>query len=426
MSLGEKLLLNAITIDHAGMEKTGQALLIADGCIAWCGDMSAIPIEYKPFLRDSPSHHANNVISPLEIEDCHGQIITPGLIDCHTHLVYAGNRANEFKKRLEGVSYAEIARSGGGILSTVKQTRDVSEEELLQQSLPRILAMRAEGVTTVEIKSGYGLDLANELKMLRVARRLGELTGIRVKTTFLGAHAIPPEYKDKNQSYVDYLCDEVLPEVVEAGLADAVDVFCESIAFSYAQTEQLFLKAHDLKLAVKCHAEQLSNLGASSLAARFNALSCDHLEFLDERGAHAMAEAGTVAVLLPGAYYFLRETRKPPVELLRKAGVGIAIATDCNPGSSPTTSLPLIMNMACQFFSLTVHEVLSAVTNQAAKALGIAHQTGVIAAGMTADLVRWSVNDSAQLCYFFGSSLPHKTMIAGEWISVSKDEGMTR
>ena len=419
MSLGEKLLLNATTIDKAGVEKTEQALLIADGRIAWCGDMNAIPVEYKPFITNDK----NNLMSPLEIEDCQGQLVTPGLIDCHTHLVYAGNRADEFKKRLEGISYADIARSGGGILSTVKQTRAAAEDELLQQSLPRILAMRAEGVTTVEVKSGYGLDLENELKMLRVARRLGELTGLRVKTTFLGAHAIPSEYKDRPQAYVDYLCAEVLPAVTEAGLADAVDVFCESIAFTCAQTEQLFLKAQDLKLAVKCHAEQLSNIGASSLAASFKALSCDHLEFLDERGANAMADAGTVAVLLPGAYYFLRETRKPPIELLRKAGVGIAIATDCNPGSSPTTSLQLIMNMACQFFALTVPEVLSAVTTQAARALGVAHQTGEIAAGMAADLVRWSVKDSAQLCYYFGSSLPHKTMIAGEWISVFIDEG---
>ena len=418
MTLGEKLLLNATTIDKAGVEKKEQALLIADGFIAWCGDMNAIPVEYKPSLTNDK----NTLISPLDIEDCQGQLVTPGLIDCHTHLVYAGNRADEFKKRLEGISYADIARSGGGILSTVKQTRSASEDELLRQSLPRILAMLAEGVTTVEVKSGYGLDLVNELKMLRVARRLGELTGMRVKTTFLGAHAVPPEYKDRPQAYVDYLCADVLPVVTEAGLADAVDVFCESIAFTCGQTEQLFLKAHDLKLAVKCHAEQLSNIGASSLAARFNALSCDHLEFLDERGAQAMADAGTVAVLLPGAYYFLRETRKPPVELLRKAGVGIAIATDCNPGSSPTTSLQLIMNMACQFFALTVPEALSAVTTQAARALGMAHQTGAIAAGMKADLVRWSVKDSAQLCYYFGSSLPHKTMIAGEWISVFIDE----
>ena len=403
MSFCEKLLLNVTTIDRAGIEHVDQALAIYDGRLEWCGDESLLPEEYRQ--------------SAIETENCQGNLITPGLIDCHTHLVYAGSRADEFKQRLEGVSYTEIARRGGGILSTVRQTRAVSEEELLQQSLPRLLAMRAQGVTTVEIKSGYGLDLNNELKMLRVARQLGEITGVKVRTTFLGAHAIPPEYKGKNQAYVDYLCDEVMPAVVDAKLADAVDVFCESIGFSQAQTEQLFVKAHALKLPVKCHAEQLSNIGASTLAARFGALSSDHLEHLDEEGAEAMAEANTVAVLLPGAYYFLRETRKPPIDLLRKLKVGIAVATDCNPGSSPTTSLRLVMNMACQFFSLTVPEVLSGVTHHAAKALGIAHNVGEIAVGMDADLVRWSVNDSVQLCYHFGYPLPHMTMIAGQWVS---------
>ena len=374
--------------------------MIDEGCIAWCGMMNALPRSYEQ--------------TAIEIDDCRGRLVTPGLIDCHTHLVYAGNRADEFKQRLQGASYADIARSGGGIVSTVKKTRSASEDDLLQQSLPRLLAMRAEGVTTVEIKSGYGLDLLNELKMLRVARRLGELSGLRVKTTFLGAHAIPPEYLGRNQAYVDYLCADVLPAVTETGLADAVDVFCESIGFSYAQTEQLFSIAQSLRLPIKCHAEQLSAMGASSLAASFGAMSCDHLEYLDEPGAAAMAQAGTIAVVLPGAYYFLRETRKPPIDLLRKMNVGIAIATDCNPGSSPTTSLLLMMNMACQFFSLTVPEVLSAVTYQAAKALGIAHQTGSISVGMAADLVRWSVNDSAELCYHFGYPLHHETMIAGQ------------
>ncbi len=403
MATGETLLLNATTIDRLGIEHMAQALVIADGRISWYGDMDALPKEYKQ--------------TGIEVRDCQGDVITPGLVDCHTHLVYAGNRASEFKLRLQGLSYAEIAQRGGGIISTVRKTRAVSEDELLQQSLPRVLAMRAEGVTTVEIKSGYGLDLENELKMLRVARRLGDMSGLRVRTTFLGAHAIPPEYTGKNQAYVDYLCAEVLPVVADTGLADAVDVFCESIGFTYAQTEQLFTKAQTLKLPMKCHAEQLSNIGASSLAARFGALSCDHLEYLDERGAHAMAKASTIAVLLPGAYYFLRESRKPPIDLLRKMSVGIAIATDCNPGSSPTTSLTLMMNMACQFFSLTVAEVLSAVTYQAAKALGIADKTGQIAVGMDADLVHWSVKDSAQLCYHFGSPVSHSTMRAGQWVS---------
>jgi len=403
-----KFLLNAATIDEKGIQKNKQALVITDARIIWCGDHNALPAEYAARIQLS---HADDD----EVVDCQGNLITPGLIDCHTHLVYAGHRADEFKLRLEGVSYAQIARLGGGILSTVQQTRAVTEEELFQQSLPRLLALRAEGVTTVEIKSGYGLDLDNELKMLRVARQLGEHTGVRVKTSFLGAHAIPLEYKGNGQAYVDYLCEAVLPAVADAGLADAVDVFCESIAFSLGQTEQLFTKAETLALPIKCHAEQLSNLGASALAARFKALSCDHLEHLDANGAAAMAKANTVAVLLPGAYYFLRETRKPPIDLLREAGVGMAIATDCNPGSSPTTSLRLMMSMACQFFSLTVPEVLSAVTYQAARALGLSETTGKLAAGMDADIVRWSVNDAAQLCYCFGYPLPHSTMIAGEW-----------
>ncbi len=399
----DRLLLNATTVDTAGVQHEKQALVIANGLIAWCGAEAELPESYK--------------IQATVIDNCHGKLITPGLIDCHTHLVYAGNRAYEFQQRLNGVSYAEIARRGGGIVSTVKQTRAVSEEELLQQSLPRILAMRAEGVMTVEIKSGYGLDLDNELKMLRVARKLGKITGLRVMTTFLGAHAIPPEYSGRNQVYVDYLCAEVLPAVFEAGLADAVDVFCESIGFSLAQAEQLFLCAQGLGLPIKCHAEQLSNLGASTLAAKFGALSCEHLEHLDAKGATAMAQANTVAVLLPGAYYFLGETRKPPVDLLRDAGIGIAVATDCNPGSSPTTSLQLMMSMACQFFSLTVPEVLSAVTYQAARALGISSTTGALSVGMAADLLRWSVHDAAQLCYHFGYPLPHETMVAGEWVA---------
>lgn len=402
-----KFLLNAAIIDQLGMQKNEQGLVIDDGRIVWCGAMVEMPAEFTKILIAEHSHN--------EVVNCEGNLITPGLIDCHTHLVYAGHRAEEFKMRLEGVSYQEIARRGGGILSTVQETRAVSEEELFLQSLPRILALRAEGVTTVEIKSGYGLDLPNELKMLRVARQLGVESRIRVKTTFLGAHAIPPEYKGNGPAYVDHLCEVILPAVAEAGLADAVDVFCESIGFSLAQMEQVFLRAQDLGLPMKCHAEQLSNLGASTLAASFNALSCDHLEYLDEKGAAAMAKAKTVAVILPGAYYFLRETRKPPIDVLRRAGVGIAIATDCNPGSSPTTSLRLMMNMACQLFSLTVPEVLSAVTYQAAKALGISKKIGILAAGMDADLVRWSINDAAQLCYYFGYPLPHATMIGGEW-----------
>ena len=404
MHASDRLLLNATTINAEGRQLENQAIAIAKGYIIWCGAQRDLPPDYQQ--------------QAVTIDDCCGQLVTPGLIDCHTHLVYAGNRADEFKQRLEGASYAEIARAGGGILATVKKTRAASEEELLQQSLPRVLALRAEGVTTLEIKSGYGLDLENEMKMLRVAKRLGQLSGLRVKTTFLGAHAIPPEYKNNNQAYVNFLCTELLPLVAETGLADAVDVFCESIGFTLAQTEQLFLKAKDYSLAIKYHAEQLSNLGATELAASLGALSCDHLEHLDAKGAASMARNGSVAVLLPGAYYFLRENRKPPVELLREMGVGIAIATDANPGSSPTASLLLMLNMACQFFNLTVPEALAGVTYQAARALGIQNETGLLAKGLAADLVCWSVKDSAELCYHFGYPLEHKTMVAGNWLNV--------
>jgi imidazolonepropionase len=404
MQTCDKLLLNATTIDHVGGVHEKQAIAIDGKVIAWCGSEEELPPEFRKIAQS--------------VEDCQHKLITPALIDCHTHLVYAGNRADEFQKKLKGATYADIARKGGGILSTVQHTRSASEEQLLEQSLPRILALKREGVLTVEIKSGYGLDLENELKMLRVAKKLGKITGIDVITTFLGAHTLPPEFSGKSQAYVDYLCNEVLPQVVEEGLADCIDVFCESIGFSLAETEQLFLKAKGSGLAIKCHAEQLSNLGGSSLAANLGALSCDHLEHLDESGVTAMAKNNTVAVLLPGAYYFLCETRKPPINLLRDAGVGMAIATDCNPGSSPTTSLLLMMSMACHFFLLTVPEVLSAVTYQAARALGVSERKGKIAPGMEADLLRWAVQDPAELCYYFGYPIQHDTMLGGEWITV--------
>ena len=395
------LLLNATTVDGAGKQFAAQALAIANGNIIWRGSTEHVPAHY--------------LLGAYEKKDCQGSLVTPGLIDCHTHLVYAGNRSDEFRKRLEGATYVDIAHAGGGILSTVRQTRAVSEEELLMQSLPRILALRAEGVSTVEIKSGYGLDLETELKMLRVARQLGELAGVRVRTTFLGAHALPKEFAGQSQLYVDYLSNDVLPAAVEQGLVDAVDMYCEGIAFSVLETEQVFRAAAALNLPIKCHAEQLSSIGATSLAADLGALSCDHLEYLDDVGVAAMAKSGTVAVLLPGAYYYLRETQKPPVDKLRAAGVDMAIATDCNPGTSPTTSLQLMMNMACQLFSLTIPEVLSGVTKQAARALGVLQETGELAVGKAADIVCWSCKDSAELCYTFGYPMPHTLMIAGKW-----------
>lgn len=402
MSGAEIILTNATTIDRHGVEHNAQALVIEKECFVWCGAMAELPAHYQQTAET--------------IEDCQGRLVTPGLIDCHTHLVYAGDRAQEFKLRLDGVSYAELAKRGGGILSTVKSTRQATATDLFDQALPRMLSLRAEGVTTVEIKSGYGLDLASELKLLQVARQLGAVSGMRVFTTFLGAHAIPPEFHGNSQGYVDYLCLEMIPAIAQSGLADAMDVFCETIAFSLQQTKQLFDCAKQQGLAIKCHAEQLSNLGASILAAQYGALSCDHLEYLDLAGIHAMAAANTTAVLLPGAFYFLRETQKPPIDLLRQANVPIAIATDCNPGSSPTTSLRLVMNLACQFFSMTVAEVLSGVTYNAARALGLESITGELVEGKAADLCRWAIQDSALLSYYFGYPLPVEVMIGGKWV----------
>lgn len=397
----DRLLLNATILDKQGIQKKEYALAIQQRKIQWLGPLTKLPESYKKEAK--------------VIEECNQQLITPTLIDCHTHLVYAGNRANEFEQRLRGASYAEIAKNGGGILSTVKNTRKVSEEELFEESLPRLLAMRKEGVRTVEIKSGYGLDLDNELKILRVAKALGEATDTEVITTFLGAHALPSEYSNKSDDYIALLCNEILPSVAEEKLADFVDVFCESIGFSISQTEKMFEKAKELNIPIKCHAEQLSNTGASSLAAKWGALSCEHLEHLDAGGVEAMAQANTVAVLLPGAYYFLHEVRKPPINLLREAGVGIAVATDCNPGSSPTTSLLLMMNMACQFFSLNVAEVLSAVTYQAARALGLEYRAGILEEGRKADLIRWSTKDASHLCYHFGYPMSLEVMRNGVW-----------
>lgn len=402
MAVYDRLLTNVTSMNSFGESLKEQAIGITNGQIAWCGPMSDLPANYQN-------------VSQI-IEDCAGDLITPGLINCHTHLVYAGDRAHEFRLRLDGATYSEIAKQGGGILSTVEKTRSASKDELIEQSLPRLLAMRSEGVTTVEIKSGYGLDLETEVKMLEVARELGNLSKVRIKTTFLGAHAVPKEYWGRADDYVRFLCEEVLPLVAEEKLADAVDVFCESISFNLAQTDKIFSKASALSLPIKCHAEQLSNLGASELAANYAALSCDHLEYIDLKGVEALAKNNTVAVLLPGAFYFLGEKKKPPVEIFRQKKVGMAIATDTNPGSSPTTSLLMMMSMACNFFGLTTGEVLSGVTYWAACALGMEKEIGSIHVGLKADLVQWQVKNSEILCYYFGYPLNHKTMIAGEWL----------
>ncbi|AKU13074.1 imidazolonepropionase [Azoarcus sp. CIB] len=328
----------------------------------------------------------------------YGGVITPGLVDCHTHLVFGGNRADEFALRLEGASYAEIAQAGGGILSTVRATRAASEDELIATTLPRLAALMADGVTTVEIKSGYGLTVADELKMLRVARRLGERLPVRVVATLLGAHALPPEYSDDKDGYIRLVCDEMIPAAAAEGLADAVDVFCESIAFSPAQCERVFDAAARHGLRVKAHAEQLSNLGGAALAAHHRALSADHIEHLDDGGVHAMAEAGTVATLLPGAYLTLRETQLPPVAALRRHGVPIAIATDANPGSSPLFMPTLMLNLACTLFRLTPREALAGMTANGARALGLA-DIGRIAEGLRADLCVWDIARPTELAY---------------------------
>jgi imidazolonepropionase len=346
-----------------------------------------------------------------EIVDCAGRWITPGLIDCHTHLVHAGNRAGEWARRLEGVSYEEIARAGGGILSTMRATRAASEAELVEIALPRLDALLAEGVTTIEVKSGYGLTVADELKMLRAARALGEVRDVRVATTLLGAHAVPPEYAGRADAYVDLVCDEMIPAAI--GLADAVDAFCEGIGFTPEQAGRVLAAARAAGLPVKLHAEQLSALHGASLAAGHGALSADHLEHADESDVRAMAAAGTVAVLLPGAFYFMRETKLPPVDLFRAHRVPIAIATDCNPGTSPTTSLLLMLNMAATLFRLTVTEALRGVTVNAAAALGLGGEIGTLEAGKACDLAIWNVSDPAELVYRIGFNPLHQRVKGG-------------
>jgi len=349
----------------------------------------------------------------LAEEDLGGRLVTPAPIDCHTHLIHGGDRAREFEMRLEGASYEEVARAGGGIVSTVRATRGASEDELVASALPRLDALIAEGVTTIEIKSGYGLDRETELRSLRAARRLGEERPVRVITTFLGAHAVPPEYAGRADAYIDEICIPAMEAAHEEGLVDAVDGFCEGIAFTPAQIARVFDRARALELPVKLHAEQLSNLGGAALAASYGALSADHLEYLDEAGIAAMAESGTVAVMVPGAYYSLRETQAPPIRALREAGVSMAVATDANPGTSPMFSILLAMNMACTLFRLTPEEALAGATRIAAQALGL-DDAGQIAPGLRADLAIWDVAHPAELSYRFGYNPLHRRIFGGE------------
>ena len=342
-----------------------------------------------------------------------GGIITPGLVDCHTHLVFGGNRSAEFEQRLNGVSYAEIAAAGGGILSTVNATRAASEDELLAQALFRLQPLLAEGVTCVEIKSGYGLSVESEIKMLRVIRRLGHMLPVEVKSTCLAAHALPPEFKDRPDEYIQLICDTLLPVVAQENLADAVDAFCEHLAFSPEQVERVFNAAKFLGLPVKLHAEQLSSLHGSALAARHHALSADHLEYATEDDAKAMATGGTVAVLLPGAYYLLRETQRPPVEYFRTHGVPMALASDANPGTSPALSLRLMLNMGCTLFRLTPEEALAGVTCHGARALGLQDSHGSLEAGKVADFIHWPLSRPAELVYWLGGQLPCTVIFRG-------------
>jgi imidazolonepropionase len=348
------------------------------------------------------------------VEPLHGAWITPGLVDCHTHLVFGGDRAGEYEQRLEGATYEEIARAGGGIASTVKATRAATLEELVEASRPRLRALMTGGVTTVEIKSGYGLDIETELKMLRAARALGESEAVRVETTLLALHALPPEFKDRREAFVRLAIDSLLPAAAAQGLATAVDAFCEGIGFTPDEVAMLFEAAAAHGLRVKLHAEQLSNLRGAALAADYEALSADHLEHADEDGVAAMARARMVAVLLPGAFYALRETRKPPVDLLRRHRVPMAVATDCNPGTSPVLSPTLMMSMACTLFGLTPEEALAGMTREGAKALGLATECGTISAGKAADLCIWRIGRPAELCYWIGMPGPERRIVAGE------------
>ncbi|MEN5245454.1 imidazolonepropionase [Pseudomonas atacamensis] len=372
------------------------AIVTSGTLIEWIGPRAQLPTGEYP-----------------AVNDLQGAWVTPGLIDCHTHTVFGGNRSGEFEQRLQGVSYAEIAAQGGGIASTVRATREATEDELFASAAKRLKSLMRDGVTTVEMKSGYGLDLANERKLLQVIRRLAEELPISVRSTCLAAHALPPEYKDRADEYIDLVCEQMLPALAAEGLVDAVDAFCEYLAFSPEQVERVFVAAQRLGLPVKLHAEQLSSLHGSSLAARYKALSADHLEFMDEDDAIAMAAADTVAVLLPGAFYFLRETQLPPMDALRKHKVKIAIASDLNPGTSPALSLRLMLNMACTCFRMTPEEALAGATIHAAQALGMAQTHGSLEVGKVADFVAWDIERPADLAYWLGGDLDKRVVRHG-------------
>jgi imidazolonepropionase len=387
----------------------GVAETLQTGAIA-CKDGLISLISPMDKLGDTPSNLATKVI------DLEGKCLTPGLIDCHSHLVFGGNRAKEFNLRLQGQSYVQIAKQGGGIMSTVNHTRAATEQQLEHDARSRLALLVSDGVTSIEIKSGYGLTFKDEEKMLRVARRLGDTSPVTVTTTFLGAHALPPEYTNNRSGYLDLVCKEMLPKLHAQGLIDSVDAFCESIAFSVDEVEQVFQAATDLGLPVKLHAEQLSNSGGAELAAKYHALSADHLEYLDETGVQAMAASGSVAVLLPGAFYMLRETRKPPVQLLRDYQVPIALATDINPGSSPVLSARLMMVLGCQEFGLTPEEALRGMTINAAKALGKSDSVGSLQIGKAADLAIWDVQQPFELAYWLGGNKAESVIKAGSCI----------
>ncbi len=375
------------------------AVAAKDGKIAWAGYAADLPKAPDELARD--------------VRRCDGAWITPGIVDCHTHLVFGGDRAREFELRLQGASYEEIARAGGGIVSTVAATRAASREQLIASAAKRLAGLTREGVTTVEIKSGYGLDLETEIKMLEAAGELGALSNVRVKRSFLGLHALPPEFKDDRAAYVQLVADVMIPAIAAAGLADAVDAFCETIGFTAEEVDYVFSAARANGLPVKLHAEQLSNQHGAALAARYQALSADHLEYLDDAGIAAMATSGTVAVLLPGAFYFLREKQLPPIDALRRAGVKMALASDCNPGTSPMTSALAALNMACTLFRLTPEEALAGLTREGARALGVLDDLGTLEVGKAADLAVWDINHPAELSYWLGAPLLRERVFGG-------------